>query len=91
MSDTLVSGLNCLDLGQAAIDEYLYAGDVAAVVGGEEHGGVRHLVRPAIRPIGTAAAKLTLSPSTRSCVRPVLLKMTVSVYPGLTSYSEEKN
>src|SRR5262249_12774665 len=36
-----------LDLGHAAIDEQFDAGDVAAVVGGEEHGGVRHLVRRA--------------------------------------------
>src|SRR5262249_53753049 len=37
----------CLDLGQAAIDEQLDAGDVAAVVTGEEHCGFRHLVRRA--------------------------------------------
>src|SRR5258708_1613235 len=37
----------CLDLGHAAINEQLDAGDVTAVVRGEEHGGVRHLVRRA--------------------------------------------
>jgi len=36
-----------LNLGHAAIDEQLDACDVAAVVRGEEHGGVRHLVRRA--------------------------------------------
>src|SRR5262249_45554629 len=36
-----------LDLGHAAINEQLDPRDVAAVVGREEHGGFRHLVRPA--------------------------------------------
>src|SRR6516164_3030752 len=42
-----VGAVQPLDLGHAAIDEQLDAGDVAAVVRGEEHGGFRHLVRPA--------------------------------------------
>src|SRR5262245_18433116 len=37
----------CLDLGQAAIDEQLDPCYVAAVVRGEEHGGIRDLVRRA--------------------------------------------
>jgi len=36
-----------LNLGQAAIDEQLDAGNVAAVVRGEKHGGIRDLVRRA--------------------------------------------
>src|SRR5262249_47965332 len=46
------------DLGLAAIDEQLDAGDVTAVVRGEEHGGIRHLVRradPAHRHAGDEA------------------------------------
>ena len=39
--------LNGLHLGHATIDEELDPGDVAAVVRGEEHGCVRHLVRRA--------------------------------------------
>src|SRR5262249_25312554 len=42
--DDHVAPNRCLDLGHAAIDEQLDAGDVAAVVGGEEQGSVRHLV-----------------------------------------------
>src|SRR5262249_54753348 len=45
--DDQVAPNRCLDLGHAAIDEQLDAGDVAAVVRGEEQGGLRHLVRRA--------------------------------------------
>ena len=47
LQDALVSDLNPrrgsrgLDLGRTAIDAQLDPGDVAAVLGGEEHGGVR--------------------------------------------------
>src|SRR5215471_6087065 len=45
--DDHVAPNRCLDLGHAAIDEQLDPGDETAVVGGEEQGGVRHLVRRA--------------------------------------------
>src|SRR5262249_11939527 len=53
LQDALVSDLNPrrgsrgLDLGRTAINAQLDPGDVAAVIGGEEHDGVRQLVRRA--------------------------------------------
>src|SRR5262245_49479373 len=45
--DDHVAPNRCLDLGHAAVDEQLDPGDETAVVGGEEQGGLRHLIRRA--------------------------------------------
>jgi hypothetical protein len=73
----------CLDLGHAAIDEQLNSGDVAAVGRGEEHDGVGTSSGVPIRPIGTAATRPTLNSSICSRVSPALLKIGVSIGPGL--------
>ena len=72
------------DLGHPAVDEQLDAGDEAAVVGGEEHGGLGDLVgrRPS-GPAGRCAARPALNCSASSSVEARPSRTGVSIGPGL--------
>ena len=82
-NSSLLEGLN---LGESAIDEQFRTGDVARVVGGEEHHGFGDLSGVPSLPSGTALAIIFLAllarPPTRRAVRS---SPGVSVDPGLTA------
>src|SRR5262249_1400784 len=75
-----------LDLGYTAIDEELYARDVARFIGSEEGNGFGNLVRVSILPSGTAFANSSfILMSASPCCK--LSMIGVSMWPGLITFT----